>query len=223
MQLEHWDPLVSLVPYPVVEAETAPQPKIFTTAEPAQPKRPKIQFKPWKVASQKEAVASPNSLEDEQSLRIRFFLNPVLKVCFLCQTVFDNEEELETHGKESTEHQCRVANYKQLEEQSIAARDRAAERRELHPEESHLETQSEKAESFGSRILKKLGWEAGKGLGPDGSGIIEPIKVSKSLASHCVGDDDSATRRWIGWFFGSCWSKVISRNDETSGISSWFY
>ncbi|PJF17706.1 hypothetical protein PSACC_02480 [Paramicrosporidium saccamoebae] len=215
--LEHWDPLVSLVPYPAVATETVAQPKIFTTNEPAQAKKPKIQFKPWKVTSQTETA--PNSLEEEQSLRIRFFLNPVLKACFLCQVVFDSEEELEAHGKESSEHQSRVEAYKQLEEPTKVARDRAAERRELYPEEPNLVTQHEKSESFGSKILKKLGWEAGKGLGPDGSGITEPIKVPNSFELNRVGCDDSATRRWIRWLIGACRSKVIQGNDKTGSMS----
>ncbi|ORZ31860.1 hypothetical protein BCR44DRAFT_1380354, partial [Catenaria anguillulae PL171] len=50
---------------------------------------------------------------------------------------------------------------------------------------------------FGFTMLRKMGWDAGKGLGRDGSGMTEHVKVSVKNNSAGVGAKSTAGDNWL--------------------------
>lgn len=141
--------------------------------------RPKILFKPWKSSTETPPI------DDDIEMRIGHFIDPYLLVCFLCQREFDTDKEVEDHQSNSTEHANKVESYRKLATHTEPHRDRAAERRELFPSGDHDVRASEALpsplESFGAKILKKLGWKVGEGLGPEGQGITQPVMVIRRI------------------------------------------
>jgi hypothetical protein len=185
-ELGHWDPLLSLHPYPEVEVIVQPDdestPKIFSRENPPlQPptKKIKMNFKLW---DHRPDAIIPS--KDEIEARIEHFIDPFLLSCLLCQVNFESQKDLKAHENDDV-HNTKVLAYRSLaraEEQRFI--DRAAERRELVGIDT-LERAEEPlpvttTESFGSKILEKLGWVKGKGLGPQGAGIAQPIMAVRS-------------------------------------------
>lgn len=116
--------------------------------------------------------------------------------CRLCSTDFDTAELLDEHIAASSEHRDRLACFQDTS-QSIAAINRAAERRDKYGVDVPVEDEGEARspvdwnishadappsitdDSKGAQLLRKMGWKEGGGLGATGSGITEPIRVQK--------------------------------------------
>lgn len=72
----------------------------------------------------------------------------------------------------------------------------------------------------GARMLAKMGWNKGQGLGKDGSGIINPIKAESYAQSAGIGAttkrdlssmDDSYKNRTMDVVSDSIWVTVVTK------------
>ncbi|CAF0943482.1 unnamed protein product [Brachionus calyciflorus] len=72
--------------------------------------------------------------------------------------------------------------------------DRAKERRnELGVDYSHIENVNEKkieTSNIGLKLMSKMGWKEGKGLGKEETGIVEPITTKLKLDKSGIGAED---------------------------------
>lgn len=166
-------------------------------------KKKKMQFKKWETKSDElscipaatdesdpaESPAVPAKPSDRLADRLDALLDPILAACLLCQRRFGSLDGLSRHGKESVLHRENVRAYLELASAGTGAwdrsderafRDRAAERRDAsggEPPERARALPAALPQSVGAKLLQKFGWREGQGLGPQGQGIIEPIKV----------------------------------------------
>lgn len=49
---------------------------------------------------------------------------------------------------------------------------------------------------FGFKLMKQMGWEEGKGLGQDGQGMSENLKIKVNFDNKGLGDDEDFQRDW---------------------------
>ncbi|SJK86603.1 conserved Plasmodium protein, unknown function [Babesia microti strain RI] len=65
------------------------------------------------------------------------------------------------------------------------------------------ETAPKVGSSFGEKILRKYGWEDGKGLGKYTNGTIEPIVLQANSGCRGMGDNgrnDDKPGEWDDWW-----------------------
>lgn len=170
----------------------------------APPKKLQLQLKKWTDNAAKQAVPLDSVVQSEPATQKRL-VNHDTKTCLICAMTFKDSDELLSHVRQSETHSILVDEYIKAElhtEGEISAdtgyRDRAAERREvfgLTEEEVKKQIYSEeKAKSgregdrgsitprepdysVGAKLLAKMGWQEGEGLGRGGAGVTEPIKA----------------------------------------------
>lgn len=111
--------------------------------------------------------------------------------CLICRRKFNSQEILKKHEAQSKLHKENVAKAELAKQPKY--RDRAKERRELHgvEEESPITAAQMESEepvieassvhkpittsSIGNKLLQKMGWKEGKGLGKHEEGIKDPV------------------------------------------------
>ena len=114
----------------------------------------------------------------------------------LCFRQFESIPALELHTAESELHKKLLSDYRELAINSEPFyRNRSAERREaygdpdvIHLQDEEKETQKETTEEpVGAKLLKKMGWKEGEGLGKDSSGILNPIEAKGNQCKTGLG------------------------------------
>ncbi|KAJ1991414.1 hypothetical protein EDC05_003484 [Coemansia umbellata] len=74
---------------------------------------------------------------------------------------------------------------------------------------------SEDKQRFGFKMLEKMGWSEGKGLGAKEDGVKEHVKIKLKTNNHGIGADKKNIRNWLANADG--FSELLSRlNTDTS-------
>lgn len=135
---------------------------------------------------------------DSENYSTTNWANYVLKACLLCQRQFDNDHFLNRHLESSLLHKSNLERYRMLEaihqKCPRATEPNALRYAEMNAEVTVVEmdkpekTSEKKKElpldnsnNIGAKMLLKMGWKKGEGLGKDRKGITEPIKVGRPL------------------------------------------
>lgn len=111
--------------------------------------------------------------------------------CLLCKRQFPSREVLEKHQVMSDLHRQNLEALKtSRSNKDLSYRDRAAERRMKYGEEEPVIVRNVRPdpvmssvpqaigeENIGNKLLQKMGWTAGQGLGKEGQGRIGPVEA----------------------------------------------
>lgn len=181
----------------------------------APPKKIQLQLKNWTAkANSTDSLNNNitcNFVAEESAHKSKSkFIDLTFLCCLLCDIKFVTEEELLNHAQNSEEHAQKFEDYWKLsiaeEKESECYLDRAAERRdafgvneeelkkiakERHDIRSTVKIANPQVttlsdESIGAKLMKKMGWKEGSGLGKDSDGIVEAIKA-KTLEISTAG------------------------------------
>lgn len=213
--LQYWDPLVCLVPYPEpnrvareeqrVEEQDFPVIAQVVGAMPRSsgpPKTIKMQFKQWdqRTAELQSGPAPflmnrPAFVPSTSPKQHFEFADYVRMMCLLCFRQFKTSADLDKHIAKSELHKANLESYMNLAESGNEYRNRAEERRQVDPDDSltgpvKRQSGTEKPIGFdnvGAKLLKKMGWKEGEGLGTDSTGIKEPIRASGRIKKSTTG------------------------------------
>lgn len=111
--------------------------------------------------------------------------------CLLCKRQFPSREVLEKHQVMSDLHRQNLEALKtSRSNKDLSYRDRAAERRMKYGEDEPIIVRNVRPdpvmssvpqaigeENIGNKLLQKMGWTAGQGLGKEGQGRIGPVEA----------------------------------------------
>lgn len=179
------------------------------------PKKIKLQLKSWTAKANSSQNLNNNLpcnfiTEDSADKSKSKFVDLTFLCCLLCDMKFNTEKELLNHAQNSEDHAQKFEEYwKQSitdQKESELYLDRAAERRdafgvnedelrkiakERQDSRSAIKTNipqvpASSDESIGAKLMKKMGWKEGSGLGKDSDGIVEAIKA-KTLENSSAG------------------------------------
>lgn len=83
------------------------------------------------------------------------------------------------------------------------------------PRNTHWSTDKSR---FGFKMLEKMGWSEGKGLGANESGMTEHVKIKLKSNNHGVGADKKSIRNWLANADG--FSELLTRLNSTTDTPS---
>ncbi|XP_060079203.1 RNA-binding protein 5-like isoform X1 [Ylistrum balloti] len=132
--------------------------------------------------------------------------------CLLCKRQFQTREILVKHQQMSDLHKqnlealhskAKSQNAGASEQEKLQYRDRAKERRQKYgippppeprmkrPDIPIIPEQANKAgisqDNIGNKLLQKMGWSSGQGLGKKGQGIVNPIEAKRRMHTAGLG------------------------------------
>ncbi|KAI0244694.1 hypothetical protein L0F63_004453 [Massospora cicadina] len=119
-------------------------------------------------------------------------------ICRLCQRQFREAKDLDKHKELSQLHKSNLGDEAKVQK-ALQAVQKEATQYQDRAEEGKLQapapqkarggakTKKPPSENIGSRLLSKMGWKEGQGLGKDGRGIREPIKGERYAKGAGLG------------------------------------
>ncbi|KAJ2786281.1 hypothetical protein GGI15_001648 [Coemansia interrupta] len=91
-------------------------------------------------------------------------------------------------------------------------------KRFVYGEDPRNRTWSDDKGRFGFKMLEKMGWSEGKGLGADESGVKEHVKIKLKTNNFGVGADKKNIRNWLANADG--FSELLTRLNSESNTPS---
>ncbi|KAJ1723892.1 hypothetical protein LPJ53_001801 [Coemansia erecta] len=91
-------------------------------------------------------------------------------------------------------------------------------KRFVYGEDPRNRTWSDDKGRFGFKMLEKMGWTEGKGLGADESGVKEHVKIKLKTNNFGVGADKKNIRNWLANADG--FSELLTRLNSDSNTPS---
>lgn len=153
-------------------------------------------------------------------------LDRVKLACLLCKRQFPSEEALDKHARLSDLHRRNLEARGEERREEIVYRDRAAERRLKYPrkfpaaERKPARVPSEPAppapvvgeigeDNVGNRLLQKMGWSAGQGLGREGQGRVGPLEARAGPPGAGLGQKRGIYTAGPGETYRDCVKKLM--------------
>ncbi len=197
-QMQYWDPLICLVPFPSsalsetneeMIARSSTETVVGRTAynysqQPLlsrpPPKKIQVQFKKWEASLKDEVpIVSPvvssfvPSVAAPSTLATPvIFEDVVRRLCLLCFRQFKSVDALQRHTSDSKLHKLNLEEYVRIASSPVPQPDI-----ELKVEmQDDRDRSSLPEDNVGAILMKKMGWKEGEGLGKDAKGIKAPIQ-----------------------------------------------
>jgi RNA-binding protein 5/10 len=168
--------------------------------------------------SEEEPEADPESDADPE----KQFSDWSKMACLLCKRQFPNKEGLQRHNQLSDLHKSNLEDYLKTKAPSMNSqgtltaagqlqyRDRAKERRQKYGAPAPPEPKRSKAkapvvyeqptqqgigsDNIGNKLMQKMGWNAGEGLGRGKHGIRDPVQASRRTMGAGLGASGSTVQ-----------------------------
>jgi hypothetical protein len=191
----YWDESCFCEAYPPLDFDILTEPKKLKKV--TRSKKLSSQFQKWQESQKHydiagvsipilfERVPSTEQISLEFSEFEKFH-------CLLCRRKFQSTDDLQKHLELSLLHKQNIRFYKKKRlDKLVETETRIAKEKAIYEERDQTVFQPTKygirSDNVGNRLLKKMGWKQGQGLGVDGQGITKVIKLEKRRKGAGLG------------------------------------